>query len=73
MSTTKPYKAKSLKGAQSKVRQLQRQIFERDDLLRRFDNQRRLLAKLASDTPQFFNPLEVMAAKKLRDEILAKP
>ena len=29
------------------------------------------LAKLASDTPRFFNPLEAMAAKKLRADILS--
>lgn len=30
-----------------------------------------LLAKLSADTPQFYNPLEAMAAKLVRDEILA--
>ncbi|MGJ0510220.1 MAG: hypothetical protein ACR652_24500 [Methylocystis sp.] len=33
--------------------------------------QRRVLAKLAAETPQFSNPLEVYAAQELRDEILA--
>ncbi len=32
--------------------------------------ERTLMAKLASDTPQFNNPLVVADAKKLRDEIL---
>lgn len=31
---------------------------------------RRALAKLAADTPQFFNPLDVFATKQLRDEVL---
>lgn len=31
---------------------------------------RRLLAMLAADTPQFFNPLHAMAAKQLRDDVL---
>lgn len=30
-----------------------------------------LLAKLSADEPQFFNPLEAMAAATLRDRILA--
>lgn len=34
-------------------------------------NEMLLLAKLAADTPQFFNPLEAVAAKKLRDDILS--
>ncbi len=29
-----------------------------------------LLAKLASDKPEFFNPMEAMRAKELRDKIL---
>jgi hypothetical protein len=33
--------------------------------------QRRYLARLASDTPQFSNPMDVYAIQKLRDEVLA--
>jgi hypothetical protein len=39
--------------------------------LNRLLEERNVLAKLAADTPQFFNPLEAMAAKKLRDDILS--
>ena len=35
-----------------------------DDLL--------LVAKLAADTPQFYNPFDVADAKKLRDKVLRK-
>src|SRR5688500_12197324 len=42
-------------------------------LLRELDDVKRerlTLAKLASETPQFFNPLEAWAAKDLRDRLL---
>lgn len=68
----KPYKAKSLKGAQTRVRQLQKQVKQRDDLLDHFDRQRLMLARLAAVTPQFYNPLDVVEAKKIRDSILGK-
>jgi hypothetical protein len=29
------------------------------------------VSKLAAETPQFFNPLAVMEAKKIRDHVLA--
>ena len=66
----KPYKAKSLKAAERAVRSLTKQRAERDELLNIFDHERKMLAKLSAETPQFFNPLEVMAAKKIRDVIL---
>ena len=69
----KPYKAKSLSGAEKRVRQLRKQIKERDSLLHQFDRDRRLMAMLASDTPQFDNPLLVYEAKQIRDRILALP
>jgi hypothetical protein len=52
------------------VRRLRRQIAERDELLTRFNRERRLMARLAAETPQFFNPLVVMEAKQIRDRIL---
>ena len=55
------------------VRRLRRQIKDRDDLLTRFDRERRLMARLAAETPQFFNPLVVMEAKQIRDRILGQP
>jgi hypothetical protein len=66
----KPYKSKSLKSAERMVRNLRRQISQRDALLNVFDRDRRLMAKLAAEAPQFSNPITVMEAKKLRDEIL---
>lgn len=67
----KLYKSKSLASAQKRVRQLQRQVADRDELLNQFDRDRRLLAMLAADTPQFFNPLVAMEAKNVRNRILA--
>lgn len=76
-SGMKPYKAKSLKAAERAVRSLRKQRAERDELLNIFDEllnifdrEREMLAKLAAETPQFFNPLHVMEAKKIRDLIL---
>lgn len=70
MKSSKPYKAKSLRGAESRVRQLQKQIAVRDELLIRFDYERKMLAKLAAETPQFDNPLVVLEAKQIRDHVL---
>lgn len=36
-----------------------------------FDEQRKLLARLAADTPQFSNPLSAIAAQDIRDAVLA--
>jgi hypothetical protein len=35
------------------------------------EHDRLALAKVAADSPQFFNPVEAMEAKALRDDILA--
>jgi hypothetical protein len=69
-STYKPYKAKSLNGAQRRVRQLEKQILQWRDLAEQYHYERCQLAKLASDTPQFFNPFHVTEAKQIRDRIL---
>ncbi len=69
----KPYKANSLKGAQTYVRCLIKQRSELTALLERYHSDRLMLAKLASKTPQFFNPLEAMAAETLRDQVIGRP
>lgn len=66
-----PYRAKTLSGAQAEVRRLRRQLEECRELLAQFDRERRLMARLAADTPQFSNPLVVWEARKLRDGLLA--
>jgi hypothetical protein len=38
----------------------------------RLIRERQLLARLAADEPQFFNPLHVYEAQQLRDEVLAE-
>lgn len=68
----KPYKAKSLKGAERQVRSLRGQLSVCHALLNSFDSDRRLMARLAADTPQFANPITVMEAKKLRDQLLQR-
>jgi hypothetical protein len=67
---SKPYKAKSITGAQIRVRQLERLLGKYKDLVNKFDKDRILLAKLAAKTPQFFDPLVAMEAEQLRDRIL---
>ena len=66
----KLYKAKSLDGAEKRVRELQRQLREASEILERWANERKALAKLAAKGPCFFNPLEAFAAETIRDEIL---
>ena len=61
----KTYKAKSLAGAQRRVRELTLQVSE----CKRIAG---ILAKLSAKGPAFFNPLEAMAAEKIRDEILSR-
>ena len=66
------YKPRTLSGAAQRVAQLQSQIDERESLLKQWYADRIALAKLAAKGPAFFNPLEAMAAEKVRDAILAK-
>lgn len=72
MTLRKPYQAKSINGAQRRVRQLQKQLDECHRLLGQFAKERLLLAKLAATGPAFFNPLEAFAAEDVRDKILAQ-
>lgn len=53
----KPYQAKSLSGAQAEVRRLRRLLKQRQDLLDRYHDDRRVLARLAAEGPAFFNPM----------------
>lgn len=69
----KLYRAKSLSGAQARVRQLEKQVAECHALLDDFDVDRKLMAMLAAETRQFFNPLHAIEAKRRRDEILKMP
>jgi len=73
MNRNRLYRAKSITGAQRRVRDLERQVQERDALLERWNKERQLLARLAAKGPAFFNPLEAMYAEKIRDEILDRP
>lgn len=67
---TKPYTAKSLAGAQTEVRRLRRKNAELIETLDQMVAQRNQLAKLAATGPAFFNPLEIIEAKRIRDFIL---
>ena len=64
------YKAKSLAGAQRRVRELQKQIESWSEICDRVIRERNLMAMLAAETPQFSNPLDVAEAKQIRDRVL---
>jgi len=66
------YKPRTLSGAAKRVAQLQTQRDERESLLKQWSSDRIALAKLAATGPAFVNPLEAIAAVKLRDQILMK-
>jgi hypothetical protein len=68
----KPYKGKTLQGAVRRIGQLQNQVEECHALLNQWSYERMLMAKLAADSPQFSNPLDVVTAKRIRDGILTK-
>lgn len=69
---SKPYKARTLNGAQRMVRWLQRQRGEDAELIKRLDEQNKLLAMLAADGPCFTEPTLVWKANGIRDRTLAK-
>lgn len=57
---------------QTQVTQLEKDNARLEGELKLAHTQRNTLAMLASDEPKFFNPLGIMAAKSLRDAILAE-
>jgi hypothetical protein len=69
----KPYRATSLRKAEREVRMLRKQRESTLTLLEWYAAERKLMARLASKTPQFSNPLDVWQAEQIRDSILAKP
>lgn len=66
----KPYTSTSLPAAIREVRRLRHMYRELDAIAIRYRQERNTMARLAAEKPQFFNPLEAMDAKKLRDEII---
>jgi hypothetical protein len=70
MAKRKPYQAKTLSGAQAYVRSLQKQVDHIIKLFEECHSDRLLMARIAADGPAFNNPLEAMAAKLRRDELL---
>lgn len=64
------YHAKSLKGAEREVRRLRKQVAQVAKIMAQYGYERKLLAMLAAETPQFDNPLVVMEAKKVREAVL---
>jgi hypothetical protein len=75
--TTTPYKGKSIKVAQRKIRELSERLEVSTGLnvslqrvILRLENDRRMLAMLAAKGPCFTNPLVAFAAENLRDAVL---
>lgn len=66
----KLYTAKSISGAQSRVRQLERLYRELNEIAERYYQERNQLAKLAADGPAFYSPLHIAEAKVVRDRVL---
>lgn len=70
MTKRRPYTAKSISGAQTRVRQLERLYRELNEIAERYYQERNQLAKLAADGAAFLNPLHVAEAKQTRDRVL---
>lgn len=65
------YKARTLAGATKRVNELEAHLRHVDELAQKYRTERNLMARLVAKTPQFDNPIHVMEAEKIRDEILA--
>ncbi len=70
--SAKVYKARTLKGAQARVHQLQKICDAMEKRLQRYRAERHGLAMLAADGPCFDNPLIVYEWRNVRDQILLK-
>jgi hypothetical protein len=49
---------------------LAEKVAEQGEIIRKLRKHRQILAYLSADTPQFFGPMEALAAKQLRDDVL---
>lgn len=68
----KPYKPRSLKGAEVYVRNLRSQLDDMNRYLVREQHTSRLLARLSATGPAFNNLLVALEARSRRDQILAE-
>lgn len=66
------YKAKTLKGAEERVRMLEKRIREYEDICTRLIGERIALAKLAATGPAFLDPMHAWKAEWIRNTILEK-
>ena len=65
-------KIKSLAYAMKRIRELEKAVNNWREIAEQFDAERNTLAMLAATGPAFFNSREVLAAKELRDKLLAR-
>lgn len=66
------HRYKSINGAVRMIRVQEKIIQKYEESCSRFKAERNLMAQLASDKPEFSNPLVVWDARKLRDQILQR-
>jgi hypothetical protein len=66
------YRARTLAGAEKRVRQLQARIQEYELICKRLQSEQVALAMLAAGKPMFYNPIHVAKALKLRDAVLRR-
>jgi hypothetical protein len=71
VSKRKPFK--SLSSANREIAKLHDRLADFQTLVEAIYREREQLAKLASKTPMFNNPLHVMAAESIRDRVLRLP
>ena len=70
MTITK-HRYRSIAGAVRRIRELQRQVDYLQEIVRKWEQDRILLAKLAAKGPAFDNPLVAWEAEKVRDAVLS--
>lgn len=66
----KPYVARTITGAQRRVRQLENQVALWRKMHEVAAQERDACALLAAEGPAFKNPLRIIEAKKIRDRVL---
>ncbi len=66
------HRYKNLDRAVQRIRKQQRLLELYEKLCTELREERNLMARLASDIPQFSNPIDVWEAKQLRDKILGR-
>jgi outer membrane murein-binding lipoprotein Lpp len=70
VKTKHTYKAKSITGAQTRVRQLSKRVEELAAMVEILAEDRSILARLASKAPHFDRPVQAARAESIRNNVL---